>query len=150
MSLLILRYILDTNVLVYFHDKRDAAKHTVARDLVRRLGMAGNAAIPVQVLAEFSNVALRKLSPPLDASSIYAQVEDFKATFPILPLTAEVVLEALRGVRDYRMSYYDAQIWAAARVAHVPVILSEDFNTGATIEGVTFVNPFAPDAEEIT
>jgi predicted nucleic acid-binding protein len=54
------------------------------------------------------------------------------------------VLEALRGVVRYRLSYYDAQIWAVARLNHVPVVLSEDFSAWSEIEGVRFENPFAP------
>jgi hypothetical protein len=30
--------------------------------------------------------------------------------FPLLPLTGPVVLEALRGVREHMLSYYEAQI----------------------------------------
>ena len=62
----------------------------------------------------------------------------------MLPLTGPVVLEALRGVRDHSLSYYDAQVWAAARLGQVDAILSEDFNPGAVLEGVRFVNPFDP------
>jgi predicted nucleic acid-binding protein len=72
-------------------------------------------------------------------------VEWFAEIFSVLPLTPSIVLEALGGVRDHSMSYYDAQIWAAAKLAQIPVVLSEDFPTGATIEGVQFVNPFALD-----
>ena len=43
------------------------------------------------------------------------------------------------------MSYWDAQIWATAKLAGLVAVLSEDFNSGATIEGVTFANPFAPE-----
>ena len=46
------------------------------------------------------------------------------------------MLEAVRGVRDHRFSHDDAQISAAAKLNQVPVILSEDFNVGVTIEGV--------------
>ena len=53
-----------------------------------------------------------------------------------------VVLEALRGVRDYQLSYYDAQIWATARLNRVPVVFSEDFHHGV-LEGVHIVNPLA-------
>jgi len=45
------------------------------------------------------------------------------------------------------MSYWDAQIWASARLNQIPLILSEDFDAGAIIEGVRFVNPFAGDFE---
>ena len=30
--------------------------------------------------------------------------------FPVLPLTGPVVLEALRGVREHKLSFYEAQI----------------------------------------
>ena len=64
--------------------------------------------------------------------------------FPVLPLTGPVVLEALRRVRDHGLSYYDAQIWAIARLGQVGVVLSEDFNPGAVIEGVRFADPLDP------
>jgi predicted nucleic acid-binding protein len=41
------------------------------------------------------------------------------------------------------MSYYDAQIWACARVNRIPLVLSEDFADGTVVEGVRFANPFA-------
>jgi hypothetical protein len=62
--------------------------------------------------------------------------------FPLLPLTGPVVLEALRGVREHMLSYYDAQrSGAVARLGQVAVILSEDFNPGAVLDGVSFANP---------
>lgn len=61
-----------------------------------------------------------------------------------------VVLEALRGVRDHGLSYYDAQVWATARLNQVPVIFSKDFDSGRVLEGVRFVNPFAPDFDLTT
>jgi predicted nucleic acid-binding protein len=45
------------------------------------------------------------------------------------------------------LSFWDAQIWAAARLHRIPVVLSEDFNPGAVIEGVRFVDPFGEDFE---
>jgi predicted nucleic acid-binding protein len=61
--------------------------------------------------------------------------------FPVLMLTGPVVLEALRGVGEHMLSYHDAQIWAIARLGQVGVILSEDFNPGAVLDGVSFTNP---------
>jgi predicted nucleic acid-binding protein len=54
----------------------------------------------------------------------------------VLPLTGPVALEALRGVREHLLSYYDAQIWAVARLGQVGAVLSEDFNLGAVLDGV--------------
>ena len=53
------------------------------------------------------------------------------------------VIEAIRGVREHKFSYWDAQVWAIARLNQIPVVFTEDFNAGAVIEGIRFVNPFA-------
>jgi predicted nucleic acid-binding protein len=55
-----------------------------------------------------------------------------------------VVLETLRGVREHLLSYYDAQIWAVARFGQVGVVLSENFNAGVVLDGVSFTNPLDP------
>jgi predicted nucleic acid-binding protein len=88
-------------------------------------------------------VCLRKLRPPLALEEARREVERLFAAFPVLPLTAPVIGEALRGVGEHGFSYYDAQVWATARLGQVPVILSEDFNPGATVEGVLFEDPFS-------
>ena len=46
-------------------------------------------------------------------------------------------------MREHGLSYYDAQIWAVARLNQVPVIFSEDFNSNSVLDGVRFVNPFS-------
>ena len=51
---------------------------------------------------------------------------------------------AMRAVDDHRVAFWDAMIWAVAREAGCRYLLSEDFQHGRTLEGVTFVNPFAP------
>jgi len=47
-------------------------------------------------------------------------------------------------VHDHKLSCYDAQVWATARLNQLPVVFSEDFRDGSTLEGVHFVNPFSP------
>jgi len=65
--------------------------------------------------------------------------------FPVLPLTGPVVLEALRGVGEHMLYYHDSQIWAVARLGQVAVILSEGFNPGTILDGVSFTNPLDPE-----
>jgi len=138
-------YLLDATLLVYCFDEGASQKKERVLTTIERTGRAPHAALPAQVLAEFANVALYKLKPPLAPADVYEQVERLEAVFPILPLTSAVALEAVRGVRDHRFSYFDAQIWAAAKLNQIPTVLSEDFSTGATVEGVTFLNPLADD-----
>lgn len=74
-------------------------------------------------------------------------MELYKEVFPILSLTPSIALETIRGIRDHSFSYFGAQIWAAAKLNQIPVVLSEDFPVGATVEGVTFVNPLSEEVD---
>ena len=85
------------------------------------------------------------LEPRPDPTAVRREVECLMPAFPLLPLTGPVVLEALRGVGEHMLSYYDAQIWAVARLGQVAVILSEDFNPGAVLDGVSFADPLDPE-----
>ncbi len=139
------RYVVDTNVLVYALDRREPEKRERAREVLRRVGGAGTAALPAQVLSEFGGACLRKLEPKPDPTTVRREVKRLMLDFPALPLTGPVVLEVLRGVGEHMLSYYDAQIWAVARLGQVGVILSEDFNPGAVLDGVSFTNPLDPE-----
>lgn len=135
------RYLVDTSLLIYPLDARDPRKQQQAANVLLALAQEGRAALPVQALSEFASVALRRLEPPLSPQRVGLEIERLMLAFPVLPLTAPVVLEALRGVTQHRLSYYDAQVWATARLYQVPLVLSEDFPKGAVLEGVRFLNP---------
>ncbi|PEN05078.1 PIN domain nuclease [Longimonas halophila] len=142
-----MRYVIDTNILVYCFDESETSKQSRALRIVEQVGRAESGALPAQVLAEFANVALYRLEPTLAATEVYEQVDRYKQVFTVFPLTPAVVLETVRGVQDHSFSYVDAQIWAVAKLAQCPIILSEDFATGATVEGVSFLNPLDPDID---
>ncbi|HMQ31570.1 MAG TPA: PIN domain-containing protein [Chloroflexaceae bacterium] len=138
------RVLVDTNVLVYAYDRSEPTKQQRALDVLDQLATSGAGAITTQVLAEFFVTVTRKLALPLPVAEAYTRVENYLRAWTVYDITGLVVLEAVRGVRDYQLSFWDAQIWAAARLNQLPVIVSEDFNVGATLEGVRIVNPFAP------
>lgn len=144
-------YLLDTNLLVYCFDNREPEKQERALGLLDRVGRGPSAGLPAQVLGEFANVMLYKMEPPLPPEEVYDQIQLYKKVFPTYPLTPSVSLEAVRGVKEHSFRYFDAQIWATAKLNQVPVVLSEDFPVGATVEGVSFENPLAEefDLEEL-
>ncbi len=133
--------LIDTNVLLYLHDPQSPRKRERAREVVTRLG-PDVGCLSAQNIAEFASVSMRKLYPPLTSAQAYEQASLFTEAWPVFDLTPQIVLEAVRGVRDHQLSYYDAQVWASARLNQVGVIFSEDFQDGQTLEGVRFVNPF--------
>jgi predicted nucleic acid-binding protein len=138
------RVLVDTNVLVYAYDRSEPTRQQQALDVLERLALTGAGAITTQVLAEFFVTVTRKLAAPLSVADAYVRVENYLRVWTVYDLSGLVVLEAARGVRDHQLNFWDAQIWAAARLNQLPVVFSEDFNIGATLEGVRFVNPFDP------
>ena len=110
---------------------------------MERVQSTGAGALTAQILAEFFTSSARKLCAPLTLEDASSQIELLARVWPVFEVTAFTILETMRSARTYHMSYWDAQIWASARLNQVPMILSEDLNTGAVIEGVRFVNPFA-------
>jgi predicted nucleic acid-binding protein len=140
------RYLIDTNVLVYLHDGRDAGRQQRASRVVRHLGQTRRAALSTQVLGEFASVALRKLEPPLPPAAVRAQVGRVRRRFPVYPVTGPVVDEALRGVTDHRLGYWDAQVWAVARLHQIDVVIGQDSRPG-TLDGVRWLDPFTEDVD---
>jgi predicted nucleic acid-binding protein len=137
--------LIDTNLLVYLYDQNQAARQGQSRRVLEQVELTRNGRLSVQALAEFFSAATRKLSPSLTSAEALGQVNLFIRLWPVFDLTPMIVLEAGRGVRDHKLSYYDAQVWATARLNQVPVVFSEDFRDGSLLEGVRFVNPFSPD-----
>jgi predicted nucleic acid-binding protein len=137
--------LIDTNVLVYAHDRAEPAKQARAIEVLDVLHLAGNGRLSAQCLAEFFRAATRPARPTLTVVEAAQQVERLARVWPVYDITPFVVIEAMRGVHDHQLSYWDAQIWATAHLNQVPVVFSEDFTAGAVLEGVRFVNPFAGD-----
>jgi predicted nucleic acid-binding protein len=138
-----LSILIDTNLLVYLYDPNSPEKQARAEAVLDHLQQLTTGCLSAQSLAEFFSVATRKLDPPLTPAQAYEQVSLLAETWPVFDLTPLIVLEAGRGTRDHGLAYYDAQIWAAARLNQVTTVFSEDFSDGQTLEGVRFVNPFA-------
>ena len=136
-------YLIDSNLLIYPFDDRDSAKQRKAKQVLDLLERQGTGVLPSQSLSEFANVMLRKLKVP--ASEVYVLVDKYEQSYSVLPLRANIVLEAVRGVRDHHFAYYDSQIWATAKLNQISVVLSEDFATASTVEAVTFLNPLVSD-----
>jgi predicted nucleic acid-binding protein len=137
-------FFLDTNVLVYAYDPADAAKRTRALAVLTRLGARQQGALSAQVLSEFVVTVTRKITPPLTMEEAEQRVPNYMRSWPVYALTARMVVEAVRGVRQHQLPYWDSLIWATAKLSGVPTVLSEDFSDGRLIEGVRFLNPFAP------
>ena len=138
--------LVDTNILVYAYDNSVPEKQSVAENLLDNLVLDDRGLLTVQVLAEFYVVVTRRMRQPLTPEEAEVALLELAESFQVCDLTTAIVLEAARGVRQYSLSYWDAQIWASAKLNQVPVILTEDQPSASVIEGVRFVDPFGTDA----
>lgn len=136
------RIFLDTNILVYIYDPLDAAKQERAIEVVDRLIRTTRAVISTQVLGEFFIATTRTRRPLLSPAEAIARMRNYLAACYVVDITQLICLEAIRGVEAHNIGFWDAQIWATARLNQILEIYSEDFNSGAIIEGVRFTNPF--------
>lgn len=137
--------LVDTNVIVYVYDRSEPRKQQQAIRVLNSLRASDSGVLAPQVLAEFFVTVTRKLAAPLGIADAIVRLENLSQSWRIAEYGVPVVLEAARGVRDYQFNFWDAQIWAVARLNQIDVVFSEDFNTGSVIEGVRFVNPFVED-----
>lgn len=133
----------DTNVLVYATAARADARVSRAQDLLARAMRATTSILLLQSLAEFSNVAIRKARIP--ANAVKTTIEAWRAVLPVHSADDSDLVLALEAVRAHRLPFWDAMLWASARRAGVRHMLSEDFQDGFALQGVTFINPFNPE-----
>lgn len=137
------RIFVDTNVLACAYDRSEPEKQRQALKVLDYLTTARTGAISTQVMAEFFVTVTRKIAAPLTVDECYQRLVNYSQAWMVIDLTGMIILEAARGVRDHQFSFWDAQIWATARLNQIPVIFSEDFSANSVIEGVRFINPFA-------
>lgn len=134
------RFTLDANVLVYTIHRAEAEKHERAVLVVDR-AIERDCVLTIQALAEFYWVVTRKrIVPEREAGG---HVRDWLTVFPTASAHADTLHAAVSAASEKRHAFWDAMLLATARDAGCSVILSEDMQDGATIEGVLVRNPFA-------
>jgi predicted nucleic acid-binding protein len=130
---------MDSNVVVYANDSRDAAKQKCALGLIGNAIRSGNGVVSTQVLQEYANVALGKLGQRQDV--VLRQLVLLER-LQVVPQTPALVRRAVELHGLYGISFWDAAVVAAAESRGCDRILSEDLNTGQFYGGVVVANPF--------
>jgi predicted nucleic acid-binding protein len=136
-------FLVDTNVLVYAYDPTDGDRRDRAIEVLEFLGIRQLGSLSAQILGEFFVTVTRKIPTPMTEAEAEPSVTNYARSWIIYDLTKSIVLEAVRGPQRHRLSYWDSLMWATAKLNDVPNVLSEDFNDGALLEGVRFLNSFS-------
>lgn len=134
------KYFVDTNVLIYAHDRSTGIKHERARRLIEGLWMSGQGVLSTQVLQELCVNLRRKVARPLPVDEIRLLIRDYMS-WEIVINTPEAVLQALEIEVRYRTSFWDALILQAAEQAGATILYSEDLAAKQKYGTVEIVNP---------
>jgi predicted nucleic acid-binding protein len=134
------KYFVDTNILIYAHDRAAGPKHERARQLIERLWTTGQGALSTQVLQELCVNLRRRVAHPLPSNEIAKLVEDY-LSWEIVINTPQSILAALEIEARYKVSYWDALILHAAESCGAAFLYSEDLSSGQHYGAVQVVNP---------
>jgi predicted nucleic acid-binding protein len=129
----------DTNIFIYADDASEPTRQARAIQLIASYQRASLMVISIQVLQEYFAAATRKLR--VDAETAQRKVE-LLARGRVVRFAGDDVIAAIELHRLNRISFWDAMIVHAARLAGAEVLYSEDLQHGAILAGVRVDNPF--------
>ena len=135
------KYFVDTNILMYAHDRSTGVKHERARQLIERLWISGQGVLSAQVLQEFCINLRRRIARPLPVEEVRRLIQDY-LSWEVVVNTPASVLQALEIEVRYKTSFWDALVLQAAESSGAAAVLySEDLAAGQKYGSVQVVNP---------
>jgi predicted nucleic acid-binding protein len=134
------KFFVDTNILLYAHDRSAGVKHERARQLLERLWTSGEGVLSTQVLQELCINLRRKIARPLPVEEIRQIIQDY-LSWEVVINTPPSTVHALEIEVRYKISFWDALILHAAESAGAAVVYSEDLSPGQKYGAVQVINP---------
>jgi predicted nucleic acid-binding protein len=135
------RAFVDSNVLIYAHDRDAGSRHAKAAGKLKDLWRTRTGCLSAQVLQEFYVTVTRKIPTPVPAGVAREAVRHY-AAWVRNPLTPATLLRASELSESWQVSFWDAMILAAAEQDGATELITEDLNHGQVIAGIRIVNPF--------
>jgi len=141
---------IDTEVLVFAHNKVASENRTIARKLLEELWHERAGVLSAQVLQEFYFVATRRLDPPLDAVLVRKLLAAYGA-WPVVPTDAVLLAGASELEERHSVPFRDALVLEAARRLGATRILTGGFpvGRGRSIAGIDIEDPFLPASQQV-
>ena len=135
--------LVDTNIFVYLFDPRSPDKQRRAMATLDQGLADGIVRVPHQAVIEFVAAVTRRRpgGPLLSVSDALREAEEIATQFPVLYPNEAIVRLALRGAAAYRLSWFDAHLWAYAEHYGLSELWTEDFQHGRMYGTVRAVNP---------
>jgi predicted nucleic acid-binding protein len=134
------RVFVDTNVLIYARDRKEAEKRAKAQAWLTALAETGFGRLNLQVLNEFTRWVLAN-EPRRPLEDVRKEIEELRI-WGDKPLDHDEV-ELGWAVRE-RLGYqwFDCLLIAAAHLSECTHFLSENMGKGAVFGSITLIHPF--------
>ncbi|MDR3365678.1 MAG: PIN domain-containing protein [Prevotellaceae bacterium] len=127
---------LDTNVLIYCHDRADLRKRNIALDK-----LDNSPVIPTQVVSEYINVLKRTYTMP-KLELLHLCLTNLEGC-TIQPVDVSTLKLAEHIVRRYDLQIFDSIIVASSIEAGCKILYSEDMQHNMEVESqLKILNPF--------
>jgi predicted nucleic acid-binding protein len=133
---------IDTNLLVYAHDRSETRKQPIAQAVLEDLWRRRAGSLSTQVLQEFYVVATREFDPPMSPSDA-REIVALYGEWSHVGIDVALILAASKLGDRHKISFWDALIVEAADRSGATRLLTEDLQDGRRIRGVVIANPFA-------
>ena len=135
----------DTNILVYAHDRSAGTKQERALGLVEEIWENHLGCLSIQVMQEFYVVTTQKITKPLQQDTALRILRDLMQWRLHTPI-AEDVLGAIGLQQQHGVSFWDAMILWSAQQLGCGILWSEDLSEGQEYGNLRVLNPFTTTA----
>jgi predicted nucleic acid-binding protein len=132
---------LDTNIIVYAHDRSSREKHAVAREIMDYLWESRKGVISVQVLQEFFVCVTKKIVKPLHLKNARTILE-YLFSWDVVVNDKYITLKAIDLQEKYQFSFWDSLVIQAAIQSKARILFSEDLADGQVVKDLKILNPF--------
>jgi len=132
---------LDTNIIVYAHDRSSSDKHEAAKEIMDYLWESRKGVISVQVLQEFFVCITKKIVKPLLIKNARIILE-YLSNWDVVVNDKYITLKAIDLHEKYRFSFWDSLVIQAAIQGQAGILLSEDLPDGQIVKDLRILNPF--------
>lgn len=130
----------DTDILIYAHDRAAGVKHLRAQMLLEQLWTSGWGVISTQVIEELCIQLCHSAANPLPIDEVCLLIRDY-STWEVVSHTPISVQEALNIVLRHKLPFMDALILEAAERCGASVLYSEHLANMSRYGAVQIVNP---------
>ncbi|MGA3011353.1 MAG: PIN domain-containing protein [Terracidiphilus sp.] len=135
----------DTDILIYAHDRSAGVKHMRAQMLMEQLWNSGWGVVSTQVLEELCIQLCHNAGSTLPVEEVCLMIHDY-STWDVITPTPALIVEAIEVERRLEVPFWDALILETAKHAGASVLYSENLARIKRYGEIQIMNPLVDQA----